>query len=160
MKALQMLDHVCLWIARIFLGSIFLASLFLLSRNSESGNTLFLTEIQNTLFTLGFLLWLISSFFLHNSAIRFCFGFGSSLFFAFFVYHAVKEILDIPFYNGLLDFAWHIALVLFPMPEISLLSTASMIWISIRPPQNLTPSNSKSPDNSPSSNFVNSVCIP
>ena len=146
MKTLQILDHVCLLVARGFIAFLVIAACLDIW---VCGNAMFVgAELDAPLGTivakaLAQSAFLIVSFLLIQKKIaRCCLGVAAALFFikgAFSTAHRLWELPDvIPSHMA------HFLALTFLRHVIPLLGLASLIWISIRPPQNSKTSSSDS----------------
>jgi hypothetical protein len=150
MKALPMLDHVMLWITRCCAALTFIAvsAVILIQAvfyNAPSRDAIpWLVELL-----LIFFVWFVGTFYLFNKIVRTCLWLGSLYLFVVLFYNFCLELRDIPYFGDPLDYIYHLALELVPFPAIPLLGFASMIWVSLRPPQNSKNSDPDSPHHHP-----------
>jgi hypothetical protein len=165
MKALPMLDHVMLWIARIFLILVIMfASLpfVFLALNLATALWMWLVfpDLRDTVFstfaedlrrlshqplamvTLGYaLFWFFTFKLLPGKVARICLGLSSGLLLAMFIHGTITVILlRLPALSSHESFLIEMGLYF----VIGMIGFASFFWISVRPPQNPRKSGSNS----------------
>jgi hypothetical protein len=168
MKALSMLDHVMLWMARIFLMLVIaFASLPFLGLALNLATELWMwfvfPDLRGTIFTVGAesvhrlgqhpllilslayaCLWYFAFRMLPSRTPRICLGLSAALFLVLFVYSEITVVL-----LRLNTLASHesflVGMGLYS--SIGIVGFASLLWVSVRPPNQL-------------SHSVNSVCLP
>jgi len=133
MKALSMLDHVMLWIARIF--AVWILATSFIGLFYYPGNLTDHRLITEVITDVVAFLWLISLWLLDSKITRLCLGLSAGFF-------LVRVAWIAP---GLLGQFHHMGpsyqarfLLMF---GTSILGVAAMIWVSLRPPQNSKTSN-------------------
>ena len=141
MKALPILDHVMLWIARIFAFSSLISMFFTLE---EIFRLQFTMDVRETFFwrcitalqfvgsfpvlILVFILCALSNislWLLRKNICRLYLGLSTSLLFLAFAYSKLHDV-------NLSLFDWR--------DNLTLIGCASMLWASLRPPQKFIPS--------------------
>ena len=142
MKALPMLDHVMLWVARVFAGLAFLLyAIWLLNSFGPQRGPIYNSLTEDLLVASGFLLWIIGSFQLCSKVVRFCLGLCSSLCIIWLLYVAVKQLIA---FSHITASVSHFISVFLFVPGIPIMVFGSMLWVSLRPPQNTKSSDSYS----------------
>jgi hypothetical protein len=146
MKALPMLDHVMLWVARGFIVFLLIVMCFdiwaLAGANLVPPLGLLMLEYiaEVAFLTASFLM-------LRNNVGRLCLGGAAALGFVRGAFDASRRLMELP--NVIPSHIFHFLAVTFLMHGISLIGLASLIWISIRPPQSSKTSDPDSPHNYP-----------
>jgi hypothetical protein len=116
MKALSMLDHVMLWVARGFAAyAVFFAIINLVDGIIFFGSLLIAT-----------VLWLICTYSLHHRWARLFLGITSTISAFFFGALLLQFTSGIP-YLGISELIF---------PFVGLLGSASLLWVSFHPPDN------------------------
>ena len=132
MKALPMLDHVMLWVARIFIVFLLIAICFDIW--TLAGATLVPPLGLIMLESIATVAFLTASFLLLRRTVgRFCLGVAAALLFAKGAFDASHRLMELP--NVISSHLFHFIAVTFLMHGLPLIGLASMIWISIRPSQ-------------------------
>jgi hypothetical protein len=155
MKALQMLEHVCLHEARAFVRFLLaVACLSLLSTWSYSSRHDFLQHDTFWLLaaSLWIILWSICIRNLRSLVTRCCLGISSGLLFSYWALSDLELAPGQSLTHHNMTFSM-LALVqiaqLILIIGIPLLGFGSMLWVSIRPPQISNPSDPHSHENHP-----------
>jgi hypothetical protein len=146
MKALPMLDHVMLWVARVFLAVLLLPLVVIQVIDSLTIlDNWFRADHQNDVpvpgayffadVSLWLVLWLLCIRQMQSGMARICLGLSSSLIFLFCIYCAFDEFfVNHVIEDCLSDKIWGSVILL-----IAELGFGSILWASIRPPQNSNP---------------------
>jgi hypothetical protein len=146
MKALPMLDHVMLWVARIFTALILATSCIVIwyCCNSQTLHRFMTHEIVQSVTAI---LWLISLWLLYSKIARFCLGLSAAFFLVRVAYLAMSRVAELAHINQ--ASLAHIIAQDILMNGIPLFGFASMIWVAVHPPQNPKTSGDNSIDNHP-----------
>ncbi|MCE0496414.1 MAG: hypothetical protein LV481_00510 [Methylacidiphilales bacterium] len=150
MKALQMFDYVALWYARIFVSVLLILACLENWPPSAHLVTVINTHIPLAktappYFLIGVFFWIICLENLNHKIARFCLALSSGFYFAFYLFVLLAlltigpvTIFDFARKNGL-DSYLPVALGVLYLEALLLPFVAgygSVLWVSLRPPQN------------------------
>ena len=135
MKALPMFDHVMLWVARLFttLYPVFLAALFWSTVNNPEVELDDDYVIKGILAFVLFVAWLVCLWSLRSRVARFCLGLSSGVCLAKTV-DSVVFIVPL-LRHSFLPYDSNFLAETYLILGIPVVGFASMLWVSIRPPQ-------------------------